>query len=532
MIGKAQLERLWGNLAGLGPKRLAVLAIVGTTVFSAIALGSYYLSRPDFETLYGGLSAQDVSRIGAVLKDVGIAFDVNAEGNKVLVRVGQTAPARMLLAERGLPGNSNSGYELFDKLGPMSLTSFMQEITRVRALEGEIARTIQVMKGVKAARVHLVLPDTGSFRRNKQQPSASVVIHFDGNSEAASGQAVRHLVAAAVPGLNIDQVTVLNANGTILASGSDQANAAPGKMVELEKTIAKDLSENVRRTLAPYLGPENFEVSVTARLNIDKRQVNETAFDPESKVERSVRVVKESGSSQNQNSRTPAGVEQNLPAESNAGGSGDQSKRANERREELTNFELSSKSISTTSEGYKVEALTIAVVINRKRLLASLGAAASPDELDKQVKELERLAGSAAGIDLKRGDRISVAAVDFLQNTPLMEPAAGMGLAEILAHQTGSLVRAATILAMTFLLVWFGLRPLSKLLIEPAPAVAAAALSAADPAPPALAGQAKPSLLSDLTAKLSNIPQKRLEEVVELGEEQAAAILKQWMRRA
>ena len=120
--------------------------------------------------LYTGLIAQDVSRIGAALKEAGIAFDVNSQGTAVLVRYGQTAQARMLLAEKGLPSSASAGYELFDKLGSMGLTSFMQEITRVRALEGEIARTIQAMKGVKAARVHIVLADTGSFRRSRQSP--------------------------------------------------------------------------------------------------------------------------------------------------------------------------------------------------------------------------------------------------------------------------------------------------------------------------------------------------------------------------
>ena len=179
MIGREQLERLWMSLLGLGGRRLSVLALVGVTVFGTVALSGYYLSRPDLETLYGGLNAQDVSRIGATLKEAGIAFDVNSQGNAVLVRRGQTAQARMLLAEKGLPSSTNAGYELFDKLGSIGLTSFMQEVTRVRALEGEIARTIQAMRGVKAARVHIVLPDSGSFRRNRQPPSASVIIRTD-----------------------------------------------------------------------------------------------------------------------------------------------------------------------------------------------------------------------------------------------------------------------------------------------------------------------------------------------------------------
>jgi len=204
MIGREQLERLWRSLMALGARRLATLGLVGLAVFAAVGLGSYYLSRPQLEAIYTGLSPQDVSRIGAALKEAGIAFDVNSQGTAVLVRYGQTAQARMLLAEKGLPSSASAGYELFDKLGSMGLTSFMQEITRVRALEGEIARTIQVMKGVKAARVHIVLQDTASFRRSRQAPSASVIVRTESAGDFSSAQAIRHLVAAAVPGLTID----------------------------------------------------------------------------------------------------------------------------------------------------------------------------------------------------------------------------------------------------------------------------------------------------------------------------------------
>ena len=121
MIGREQLERLWMSLLGLGARRLAALGLVGVTVFATVALSGYYLSRPDFETLYGGLNAQDVSRIGAALKEAGLTFDVNAQGNAVLVRRGQTGQARMLLAEKGLPSSSNAGYELFDKMGSIGL---------------------------------------------------------------------------------------------------------------------------------------------------------------------------------------------------------------------------------------------------------------------------------------------------------------------------------------------------------------------------------------------------------------------------
>src|SRR5690242_7337715 len=118
MIGLEQLEKIWSNLLALGGRRLAALGVVGVAVFAAVGFGSYYLSRTDFETLYSGLTAQDVSRIGAALNEAGIRFDVNSEGTKVLVRREETAQARALLAEKGLPAASNGGYELFDKLGP------------------------------------------------------------------------------------------------------------------------------------------------------------------------------------------------------------------------------------------------------------------------------------------------------------------------------------------------------------------------------------------------------------------------------
>ena len=124
-----------------------------------------------------------MTRIGAALNEAGIPFDVNADGSAVLVRYGQTATARMLLAEKGLPQSANAGYELFDRMGSFGLTSFMQEVTRVRVLEGEIARTIQSLNGVKAARVHIVVPEEGSFRRAQHPPSASVVIRTDSPDE-------------------------------------------------------------------------------------------------------------------------------------------------------------------------------------------------------------------------------------------------------------------------------------------------------------------------------------------------------------
>ena len=561
MIGLEQLEKIWGNLLALGGRRLAALGIVGVAVFAAVGFGSYYLSRTDFETLYSGLTAQDVSRIGAALNEAGIRFDVNSEGTKVMVRREETAHARALLAEKGLPAASNGGYELFDKLGPIGLTSFMQEVTIKRALEGELERTVLAMKGVKSARVLITLPETGSFRRGRQQAQASVTIKTESPSDSSTARAIRHLVAAAVPGLTIDEISVLNTDGTVLAAAGDASSMASSRKLDLEREVGKDLTDKVRKTLTPSMGVENFEVSIAARVDIDKRMTNETNFDPDSKVERSLRVVKESANQQDTSSKSPVGVEQNVPDQAAGGSGGDLSKKSNERREDLTNYELNSKTVATTSEGYRIESITVAVVLNRKRILETLGDSATPELIQAKVKEIEKTVIASAGINTTRGDQISVTVEEFVESARAGD---GFDTANLTAPLIGlatGLIKAITVLGLVFIVVTFGLRPLTRVLVDQREAqVAGGALAteggvtgttvddgslltasddeaariAADSAATAellgIKEQREPNLIADITSDVMRLSQRRLEQMVALDEEQAAMILKQWMR--
>ena len=543
MAFREQFERLVSNLLALGPRRLALLAAIGVAVFGLVGAAGYFLSRPTNEILYAGLDKEDVTRIGAALKEAGVGFDVSADGATVYVAYGDTARARMLLAEQGLPRAGGTGYELFDKLGSLGLTSFMQEITRVRALEGELARTIQTMKGVRAARVHLVMPDEGSFRRAKQPPSASVVLRTEGVDSALIAQAVRHLVAAAMPGMKVDQVTVLNVDGQLLASGEDGGDSGPGKMLALEKGVSDEIQTNVRRTLAPYLSLRNFQISVAVRLNTDKKETTETTYDPDSKVERSVRTDKETQSSQNTSSQQPTTVGQNVPQPNPSQGAGKQTSEESNKKEDLTNYEISSKTMSTVSNGFAIEHLSVAVLVNRPGLVATLGDKAAPEQVDKQIAEIEQLVSSAAGLRKDRGDVIKVAAVDFIDSGKELEPVPPISLTEALMRQFGSIVSALAMLGVAVLVVWVGLRPATRALIEmrePPAAEGALALAGAGASPaldalgePAMIGQAPredQALLEDWTPRRTRAPQKRLEQLIELDEAQAAAILKQWIR--
>jgi flagellar M-ring protein FliF len=552
MNALAQAERLWTNLLALGARRLAVLGLIGFGVFAVTGLSGYYLSRPSNETLYSGLDRDDVVTMGAALREAGVAFDVSSDGGTIMVPVGQAAFARMTLAEKGLPHSGSVGNELFDKLGSLGLTSFMQEVTRVRAMEGELARTIQMMHGIKAARVHIVMGDDGSFRREKQAPSASVVIRTEVADDTSTAQAIRHLVAAAIPSMKVDQVTVLNVDGLLLASGSDSLDQVPSNMLALQKSVSQDIQDSVRKTLAPYLSLKNFQISVAARLNTDKRQVNETIFNPESRVERSVRVIKESQSSQNSTGQSPTSVERNLPQTKTTTADSKQSNDENQKREELTNYEISSKATTTTSSGFTLDNLSIAVLVNR----AAFGDKATPEAVDKQVKDIEQLVASAAGLRKERGDTIKVSVVDFVDSGHDLEPVPGPSIVELLLRQSGSLISAAAVITVALMLIWFGIRPLTKMLLShPAAAgqnEAANRLPNAAGAWPALAGAGTPTaalptgtienllieptrpsdgLVDELVARRNKGPQRQLEQLVEHDEEQAAAILKQWIRQ-
>ncbi len=562
MVARAEARKLLSNLQALGGRKLGALAIVGLVAVALVSLGAYALSRPTTETLYSGLDRQDVTRIGAALTEAGIPFDVNAAGDTVSTAVSQTASARMLLAEKGLPRSDKAGYELFDTMGSMGLTTFMQEVTKVRALEGELARTIQTLKDVRAARVHIVLPEAGSFRRDQQPPSASVVIRTDNSEDFANAQAIRHLVASAIPGMKVDQVTILNTDGTLLASGDDAASATSTKQLGMEGIVSHSIEDSIRRTLAPYLGVGNFQSSVVARLDTDRRQISARVFNPDGRVERSTRTVRETGQSNdsqaNQNAATAA---QNVPqAQPAANSNGNTSSQANERREELTNYEINETTTQTVSDGYDVKKLSVAVVVNRARLLATLGENPAPEAVDKALSEVKTLVASAAGITEARGDQLEVTAVDFVSNGQDLEPVPAPGVGEMLLKQSGTLVNALTILVVAVLVIWFGLKPAIRVIAGPSEgandnmALGSDSIELRNPLldtpeitgiPGAMTfsedlaaslgygtdGVGSDELLDELTRNRANSPKVRLEKLVDFDEAQAAAILKQWIHQ-
>ncbi|ENN90527.1 flagellar basal-body MS-ring/collar protein FliF [Bartonella schoenbuchensis] len=533
-------------LQKLGVKRLVALGLVGITLFGTILFSSFYLTRPSYETLYIGLSRDDVNRMGVALGETGIAFDVSSDGSSIQVPVGQAEKARMFLAEKGLPTSNNAGYELFDNMGSLGLTSFMQEITRQRALEGEIARTIQVVQGVKAARVHIVLPDKGSFRKANQKPTASVVIRTDGGFSAESAQSIRQLVSAAVPSLEASSVTVMDTRGQLLASGVDAANGASVRMALLEQQVASQIDANIRKQLVPYLGLDHFQTSVQVDLDTNRQQINETVFDPESQVVRSVRSVRDQADSQNSRNNDAVGVEQNIPQEEIANGGGERSTDKKDRREETTNYEINSKIISTVKDGYSVKKLAVAIVVDRARLALAKGNNGDSESfINDEINRIQQMVATAAGLDPKRGDVINVTAVDFMgysdkDLTPMQTP-----IWKSLSPYLSTFVNGLALVVAVLLILFLGVRPLMREMREGQKALdnEANALAGLQDVP-ALENQsningefggiagAKDDTLNDLRSRMRVAPQNRLEKMIEIDEQRFAEVLREWVNDA
>ena len=551
-----QLVQIFKNFGALGRTRLMILGGVGAVSIAIVLAAALFVNKPAQETLYVGLDNPDLNQISMALAEANINFQVGTDGASISVPAGMTGKARLMLAERGLPNSANAGYELFDNVGSLGLTSFMQEVTRVRALEGEIARTIQSISGITAARVHIVMPEVGNFRKAEQKPTASVMIRASATTGRSAATSIRHLVASAVPGLDVDDVTILDSAGQLLASGDEASNSSLNRSLTIVQNVQQEVESNIDKALAPFLGMDNFRSSVTADLNTDAQQIQETVYDPESKVERSVRSTKEAQQSQQKQSDNATTVEQNIPqAAPDAGGAtGPESQDKSDKREEQTNYEINSKTTATTRSSYKVEKLSIAVVVNKGRIAKMVGEPADQAKVDAYLAEMQKIVASAAGIDAKRGDVVTVTAMDFLENQLLEDATGGVHIMDMLSRNLAGIINSLAFVAVAFVVVWMGLRPLvrsvnnsaSTVLGDATPEAAGLELPDFAPAGGAPGGALMDGFGSDFgfdstedllslgdddgnfNRRVKEGPERKLSRMVEINEERAAKILRKW----
>src|SRR5665811_1403651 len=259
--GAVSLQGLVGFLKGLGASRLLAMVAVTVALIGFFAFVIMRVTSPQMTTLFTDLSAEDSSGIIKDLERQAIPYELRNDGAVIMVPKDKVTRLRMNLAEAGLPKGGGVGYEIFDKSDALGTTSFVQNINHLRALEGELARTIRAIDRIQAARVHLVLPERPLFARDKVEPTASIVLKVRGALEAQQVRAIRHLVASAVNGLKPERVSVIDETGRLLADGAGDP-AGAGNTDERQAAYERRLREQIESIVSSVVGPGRARVQL------------------------------------------------------------------------------------------------------------------------------------------------------------------------------------------------------------------------------------------------------------------------------
>lgn len=465
------MQAILDNLKTLGLRRLAVLGGTGLALVAALFFGLSVAVAPDYVSLYRDLSPAEASRIVDSLEQAGFRVRIDGGGTGVSVPQEDIARARMELASIGLPGKGAPGWELFDESSGLGMNSFMQRVNRLRALEGELARSIQTIESVDAARVHLVLPEREPFTRERPRPSASVIVRGRATRPVGVRQAtaIRALVAAAVPDLAPGQVTVLSASGeTIL--GEDGENGAERTMQSLRVGIEDRLSQRVSEILTARVGAGNARVQVSVDLTSERQVVREQTYDPDQRVVRSTETREESRKDQKPASGE-VGVANDIPAALAGNGGGGQATNASTRTDEIVNYEIGGRQSETVREPGDIEKVSVAVLVNGIYNVQPDGAVDYQERPAEELARLEELVRTAIGFDNGRGDSVSVVSLRFMDYSMDVGEPVSRGFGQIMAANSTMILRGLFALALVVAVLFFGVRPaLQRLLDAPDPA--------------------------------------------------------------
>lgn len=402
------------QLRALGPLRLGAIAAVGLGVLGFLLWLVLRAGQPAMAPLYSDLEARDAAAIVAVLERARIPHRLGAGGAQVLVAETEVPRARLLLARDGLPSGGGVGWEIFDRSESLTTTPFQQDINRIRALEGELARTIRGLSGVRTARVHLVLPRREPFQRERPEAQASVVLGMVGSQrlDREAVQSVLHLVATAVPGLRPQHISIVDSRGELLARGGQPTGtgaAATATGEEMRRAHEARISRAVEEMLERTLGPGRVRAEAAVEMDFDRVQTTEERFDPDNQVPRSTQSTQETNRS---GETLPVTVANQLPGAQQQQQQGGQQTQET-RQEETTNFEIGRTVRNVVREHPQLRRISLAVLVDGVREAQAGAAPAFRERTPDEIARIAALVRSAVGFDERRGDRVEIVSMRF-----------------------------------------------------------------------------------------------------------------------
>jgi flagellar M-ring protein FliF len=449
------------------------MAVVAALMVGFFAFLIVRASTPQMAPLYTGLSFEDSAAIVEELQRQNVPNEIRGDGDSILVPRDQITALRMSLAGSGLPTRGQVGYEIFDQQNTLGATSFVQNINNVRALEGELARTISSLARIKSTRVHLVLPERALFSRDKKDPTASIVVSVRGQLSNEEIRAIQHLVASAVEGLTPNRVTIADDTGNLLAAGvgdGDDSSILAGEADERKVALENRLRTSIENLLGNVVGEGRARVEVSA--DLDMTHVTKTAqtFDPNGQVVRSTQtesVANNSTDGTGTNGQVSASTQ--LPGSGNtaSNGAGGSSEEGSTDKE-TTNYEISNVSQTEMTDPGAIKRLSVAVLVDGTYTTDAQGNSSYTPRDQATLDQIKALEQSAIGFDNKRGDQITVANLQFAQGpTPTVLGTSSPGLFDFTRDDLISGAEMLVTLIIALALVFFVMRPLLKRVLSP-----------------------------------------------------------------
>lgn len=444
---------------------MAVVAVLMLGFFAFLIMRA---SSPQMAALYTGLALEDSSAIVSELQSQNIPYELRGDGDSILVPRDQITAIRMTLAEDGLPSRGQVGYEIFDQQNTLGATSFVQNINNVRALEGELARTITSLARIRSARVHLVLPERELFRRERKDPTASIVLAVRGELNAGEIRAIQHLVASAIEGMTPNRVSIVDDSGRLLASGAGSSDDAviAGEIEERTLGVESRLRTRVEDLLANVVGAGRARVQVSAELDLSRSTITSEVFDPEGQVVRSSQSREVENAASGPGNSGEVSVATELPGASATPGGG--TNETGSTAEETTNYEISKTTQTEMTEAGSVKRLSVAVVVDGTYTDDGAGNSVYEPRSAEELAQIMALVRSAVGFSEQRGDTVEVQNLQFAERPNLTaEGTAEPGLFDFTRDDLLQAAETLVTLLIAIALVFFVMRPLLKRVLTP-----------------------------------------------------------------
>ena len=431
-----------GGLAGFTASNAArnLALAIGAALVVALMVGAWLWSQqPDYRVLFSNYSDRDGGAIVTSLQQMNVPYKFAEGGGAILVPASQVYDARLKLASQGLPKGGSVGFELMEnqKLG---VSQFLEQVNFQRALEGELARSIQSVGAVQSARVHLALPKASVFVRDQQKPTASVILNLNQGRTLDRGQvsAIVHLVASSVPELSSKSVTVVDQSGNLLSDADKGigANGLDPAQLKYVQDLQQSIVKRIESIISPLVGPNNVRAEATADIDFSHSEQAAEVYKPNQAANtaaiRSTQTNETGAGAAANASGVPGALSNQPPAPATApitggaatpGSPAAKVADANAHREATTNYEVDKTIRYVQQPMGGVKRISVAVVVNYKRDVDKAGKVSNRALTEAEKTQITDLVKEAMGFNKERGDTLNIANSQFagVEPQPIVE---------------------------------------------------------------------------------------------------------------